>query len=296
MDLSSLLNQGDSGLSIGDLYSLQRCDNNEKLNKLNGVVFDYPSNSTDTYRFFDAFIQLVLSIQDDGDEFGTQYANTLIISALRTCINGLLQQEGFHWLVSYPSHLSDKTWTLLESRSDTTFLNYLYGLALGLNKQDSIPFDTWVQSLLHFLRAKVPALTCHMWLNFAYLDDRHRLLGQRQPSARAAFLGAMETGFSDTLYALLLTMTGSDNLSLLSKLESGLGGTLLRDPCTYADIMLAVGSLEHSIQTFRTNYPLLAYELRRYIKNQISAGLGKPSLLPSHLFLYDLIWPMSLHR
>ncbi|KAI8342584.1 hypothetical protein BC941DRAFT_509479 [Chlamydoabsidia padenii] len=276
MDLQSLLNQGGSGLTTDDLLALQHCDNNEKLNKLNGVVFDYPSSSIDTYRFFDAFIQLVLSIQDDDDEFGLQYANTMIISALRTCINGLLQQEGFQWLVSYPTYLSEKTWLLLESRSDTTFLNYLYGLTLGLKKQDSISYETWVRSILYFLRAKVPPLTCHIWLNFTYLDDRH----QGQVGARAAFLAAMEDGFSSTLPAFMETMTGATRYSLINTLETGLGGTLIRDPYTQKDITSAVAALEHSIRSHRTSYPLLAQELNRFLIKHVNAELvRKPAKL-----------------
>ncbi|KAI8097185.1 uncharacterized protein BX664DRAFT_383500 [Halteromyces radiatus] len=269
MDLSSLLNQGGSGLSTEDLIALQYCDSSEKLNKINNAAFRYPSNTSETYHFFDIFVQLVLSIHDADDEFGVQYTNTVIIGALRSCISGLLQQEGFNWLLDYPYHLSINTWNLLHSTSVTTFLIYLYGLSLGLKKQHTVSVSTWASSILQFLRVKLPLITCHIWLNFCHLEEQ-----QQDTDIKTTFLFTMESTFWEQLTDVLVLLENGNALELTEKLENQLGGTLLRKHFTKNEMTLALISLENMIRSQQARYPRLTHLLNLFVYRHAYKGIS----------------------
>lgn len=284
MDLKSLLNQGGSGLSTNDLIALQSCDSNEKLEKISTAVFEYPSNSIESYRFFDVFIKLVLSIQDADDIFGLEYTNSVIITALKSCINGLLKLHGFNWLLEYPSHLTSLTWKSLQTKTNHSLLIHLYGLSLGLKKHDTVPIISWAKALLHFLRAEVPPLTCHIWLNFCYLDQQ-----QEKKSDDAGEINLLKELFltstynnQDQLVAVLRILNKGNATEFIRTFESQLGTTLLRDSFTHDEMVLAMMAFEKCVKSNEVLYPKATQSLYVYNHQKFINEKGKYKAL--HFF------------
>ncbi|CAO3623473.1 unnamed protein product [Cunninghamella blakesleeana] len=280
MDLKSLLNQGGSGLSTNDLIALQSCDSNEKLEKISTAVFEYPSDSFESYRFFDVFIKLVLSIQDGDDIFGLEYTNSVIITALKSCIGGLLKLHGFNWLLDYPSHLSYLTWKSLQTKTNHSLLIHLYGLSLGLKKNDTVPKISWAKALLHFLRAEVPPLSCHIWLNFCFIDQQQ---GKKTNHAdetnllKDLFLTSSYIN-QDQLVAVLEILNKGNANEYVRAFENQLGTTLLRDSFTHDEMVLAMMTFEKCVKSNGVIYPeptrsFYVYNHQKFINEKAKSKL-----------------------
>jgi hypothetical protein len=202
MDLSNLLNnQKESRLSLTDLEQLlSKCDSEITLNRIRTTTaYTYPSNERETFVYFNTFIQLILSIDQGDDLYNKQYSKSVIIDALRNCINGLLKQNGLTWLLQFPQQFTTKTWIAL--RNNLTILVYLYGLVLALLNKPDIHNDSteWIQGILPFIKSNSPAVMAHLWLNCCCtLAEEEENPALNQTIAKDAYLKALENGFNQT--------------------------------------------------------------------------------------------------
>ncbi|KAI9315231.1 hypothetical protein BX666DRAFT_1860928 [Dichotomocladium elegans] len=254
MDLGSLLNQGTEGLSLHDLrLLLDESECTVKLNRITNPSFTFPSSLHDTYAFFDVFIQVLLTIDYTDDQFGSQYTKTIVVEALRSCVNGLLQENGFSWLLCFSRHLSLDTWRKLEdSQSDTTILVYLYGLVLPLlmtnQDKENISINEWAESLVQFVKAKSSALTCHIWMSLWFADDNWT--HHSNDDATTRFYKIIEEqelaahkGMDECLSGFI-TILKTQKMDIISSIDKQLGRVLRRPPFTEDQFILAFAKME----------------------------------------------------
>ncbi|ORZ15121.1 hypothetical protein BCR42DRAFT_451990 [Absidia repens] len=305
MDVSSLLNSGGTSLTTEDLWGLLHCDNSEKLNQINNAVFQYPSATKETYRYFDIFIQLLLSILNNAGS-GMQHTKPVIMAALRNCIKGILEQEGFNWLLVYPLHVSPDTWNQLKESTDKSLLRHLYGLQLGLKKQDSIELGAWTRSILHFLRVESPILTCHIWLNLCYLEEQRQqqhdmsttdILDDQNKSVCLMFLDKVEYsgGASEMLQEVFSILQNGARSKLRDELENHLGGAILLHNFSQDEMVVSLVHFGNLVRSNKILYPLTKMSLDRFVytvgpnsqngggkskgKQKLAGGIGRNPLV-----------------
>lgn len=271
MDLGSLLNQGESNLAIQDLHDLlEEPENHVKLNRISGSSFVYPASSEQTYDYFDVFIQVLLSIQYTDEAYGYQYTKTIVLEALRSCINGILQQYGLSWLIRFPHQLSEKTWALLHANPDSTILIYLYGLILGLaGKPGLVPLQDWCSSLVRFIKSSTAVIVCHIWLNCWAMDDTHDdimskvlFMNNLEEALRQSLLDDDDKSsfkrLSECVSEVIWALNAAQVNFLSSSVDQQLGSTLWRPPFSSDEMVLAFSALETAVKKSYLDYPQIA--------------------------------------
>ncbi|KAI9493533.1 hypothetical protein BDB00DRAFT_822332 [Zychaea mexicana] len=251
MDLGSLLNQDTSILSIQNLRDLLRePESTIKLNRITNATFSYPSTLLETFEFFDVHVRLLLSIQYTDEAYGPQYTNTVATESLRTCINGLLHQHGYPWLVQFPRHLSSMTWHLLHTSADKTVLMYLYTIVLALSNQkhESISLEEWAAGLVPFVKTRSIALLCHVWMMCWVMDDEadpSSTTAAVDNTAKRVFINEIETvlkrekqRMSPCVAEFISALDSGDAGLLSSEVEQRLDMGLLRRPAFSKDELL----------------------------------------------------------
>ncbi|CAO3609933.1 unnamed protein product [Cunninghamella echinulata] len=196
-----------------------------------------------------------MSIHDADAVFGLEYTNSVITTALKSCISGLLKLHGFNWLLEYPRHFSSLTWSTLQAKMNRSLLIHLYGLTLGLKKQDTVPTITWGKAMLQFLRAGVAPLSCHIWLNFCYLDQQQQQFDTpvggkttNKNSLKDLFLTS-HYHKQNELVDILRVLHKGNTTDLVNNFENHLGSALLRDSFTHDEMILAMMSFEICVKT-----------------------------------------------
>lgn len=279
MDLSSLLNnQKESSLSLADLEQLlSKCDSGKTLDKIRTTTaYTYPSNERDTFKYFDTFIQLILSINQDEDPYNTQYAKSIIIDALRNCINGLLKQNGHTWLLQFSKQFTTKTW--IELRNNLTILVYLYGLVLALLNKPNINNDSseWIQGILPFIKSNSPVVMAHLWLNCCCtLAEEEENSALNQAIAKMAYLQALENGLNQlhqniteedvmenklnqlkvpNFMEMLTILKDADSTLLASCIDQQLGSALSRPPFSKDELTLGFMCIEVTCEIQPTQF------------------------------------------
>ncbi|KAG0171456.1 hypothetical protein DFQ28_000688 [Apophysomyces sp. BC1034] len=248
MDLNNILLQGTSQLSIRDLRALlSEKENATRLSRINNATFAYPTSVEESYEFFDVFIHLLLTIQPVDSAYGEDYANTVIVDALRLCINGLLKGHGLTWLLYFPLHFSAETWQALLANADKTILVYLYGLVLALAKKPGLSLDQWASGIVKFVRAGSSVIMSHLWINLWDLDLR------MQTDTKSAYIGALQQFFKvgqleKSVTDMFWIMSRSDVDCLVSGVDHQLGSALLRPSFNKDELTLALMAFEMEIQ------------------------------------------------
>jgi hypothetical protein len=283
MDLSSLLNnQKEISLSLTDLEQLlSKCDSEATLDRIRTTTaYAYPSNERETFRYFDTFIQVILSIDQDEDLYNKQYSKSIIIDALRNCINGLLKQNGLAWLLQFSRQFTTKTW--IELRNNLTILVYLYGLVLALLNKPDISNDPaeWIQSILPFIRSNSPVVMAHLWLNCCCsLAEEEENPVLNQTIAKAAYLKALEIGFNQpnhlsleqatslpamenelnqhkvpSFMDMLTILKEANTVLLASSVDQQLGNALARPPFSKDELTVGYMCLEAACEKKPTRF------------------------------------------
>ncbi|KAF7721588.1 hypothetical protein EC973_004459 [Apophysomyces ossiformis] len=254
MDLKNILLQGTLQLSIRDLRALlSDKDDRTRLNRINNATFAYPDSVEESYEFFDVFIHLLLTIQPANSTYGEEQAKTIVVDALRMCINGLLKSHGLTWLLYFPLHFSVETWQALLANPDKTILVYLYGLVLALAKKPGLSLDQWAEGIVKFVRAGSGVITAHLWINLWDLDIR------MQAHTKSVFMSALQQFFKvsqleRSMKEMLRIMSRSDTDCLVSGVDHQLGSALLRPSFNKDELTLALMAFEMEIQGKETLY------------------------------------------
>lgn len=264
MDLGNLLNRSTPGLSYQELVDLiKEKESSVKLDRIDNPTFIYPSRLEETYAYFDLFIQLLLSIQYDDDAFGFQYSKTVIVTALRACISGLLQQHGLVWVLGFPRRTSYSTWRHVQQNQDNEVTVYLYGLVLALaGRPDLVSTHDWVSSLAHFCQTGSPPVMAHVIMNCWCFDDKQR--NNNSNDALLVCLDSLETALRDTTLSFTvvdealsgLSRTDTDLLS--TAVDERLGSALWRDPFKTYELGLAWNTLGLVLRKRYNDYPHFA--------------------------------------
>ncbi|KAI7879072.1 hypothetical protein K492DRAFT_208492 [Lichtheimia hyalospora FSU 10163] len=264
MDLGSLLNQGSQGLDLEELRRiLAQSESSSKLDRITNPTFSFPDGMDDTYEFFDVFVRILLSIEYTDEAFGSQYTMTIVVEALRACINGLLQRHGFGWLVQLPRRFSDMTWMMLQQKQDLTILIYLYGLVLTIaTRRDTLTLEDWAISLVEFIKAKHSTIMCHVWLNLWSVDDT------QQKNTKSFFFqtlnGILDKSNDDKwneCIRAMVTMLKEQQTSLLYQIDEKLGNALWRPSFTTDECVIAYAAFRlmsnRALSDSSTSYHIL---------------------------------------
>ncbi|KAI8369148.1 hypothetical protein EDC96DRAFT_504067 [Choanephora cucurbitarum] len=238
MDLNSLLNdQNDNTITLSVLKNLlEQNDSAKTLDKIRAsTTYIYPDNEDDSFAFFDYFIRVILSALTEDDPYSAQYARSIIIDSLRTCLKGLTERSGTIWLTRFPHHFTRSTWTALHD--NIIVLAYLYGLVLALLKEPDMNQELWCSGFLQFMRSDVPVVLCHLWLYCCtYLDD--------QGDTQQFFLQCLEnclqqqTVSTFTVIDMLTIMKEGQADFVLAQMDAYWGAGLIRPPFTVDEIKL----------------------------------------------------------
>ncbi|ORY95077.1 hypothetical protein BCR43DRAFT_495110 [Syncephalastrum racemosum] len=264
MDLGNLLNRSTPGLSYQELVDLiKEKESSVKLDRIDNPTFVYPSRLEETYAYFDLFIQLLLSIQYDDDAFGFQYSKTVIVTALRACISGLLQQHGLPWVLGFPQRTSRGTWRYIQQNQDNEVTVYLYGLVLALaGRPDLVSTHDWVSSLAHFCQTGAPPVIAHVIMNCWCFDDKQR--NNNSNDALLVCLDSLETALRNTTLSFTVVDEALSGLSrtetdlLSTAVDERLGSALWRDPFKTYELGLAWNTLGLVLRKRYNDYPQLA--------------------------------------
>lgn len=288
MDLNSLLNtQKEVTLSLQDIKALRADpDSAVIVDKIRSfTAFDYPQSKSDSFVFFDTFIQLLLFIDLEDDPYGAQYTKSIMISAFRKCINGLLQQHGNGWLIEFPSHFTATTWVAMRKHTDATLLVYLYGLVLTFANEGVS--EKWLNSLLQFMQSAYVGVIVNLWLTCCCtLEDNDQI---DSDYAQAAFLRMFELRLlkepqstAKVAEKTLHILKSLDTAYLHAHIDQFLGNALGRDVFTKDDFTMGYMQLENKCEAKSNFYPRFKNVYIQY-KDQ----LGKKLLLYSKDHLTD---------
>lgn len=275
MDLSSLLNsQKETNLSLKDILELlSNPDSAVIIEKVRtSTAFIYPIQKTESFVFFDRFIQLLLSIDLEDDPFSSQYTKSIIIDAFRKCINGLLQQHGNSWLIEFPYSITPKTWVALRKQSDVTILVYLYGLVLTAGT--AVASIEWVEALMQFIQCNYVGIITHLWLTCCCtLEENERLDGDL---AQELFLRTLDDRIKheplytiDVAKKLFTILKNKDTQYLATHLDQFLGNALARPEFTKDAFTVGYLGLENGCKMQTNQYPYIA---KIYIEHQAQTG------------------------
>lgn len=260
MDLNSLLNnQKEVTLSLQDIKELRADpDSAVIVDKIRSfTAFIYPQSKVDSFLFFDTFIQLLLFIDLEDDPYGAQYTKTIMISAFRKCINGLLLQHGNGWLIEFPSHFTATTWVAMRKHSDATLLVYLYGLVLTCANEEVS--EKWLHSLLQFMQSGYVGIIVNLWLTCCCtLEDNDQI---ESDYAQDSFLRTLEERLCKE--PLSTTRTAEKTIQILKSLDTAylhthidqfLGSALGRAVFTKDDFTMGCIQLENKCANKLTFY------------------------------------------
>lgn len=285
MDLNSLLNnQKDTKLSLSDLQQLlEKRDSSTIFQKIqSSTAYNFPTNRADTFVFFDVFIQVILSIIHDDDPYSAQLSKSIVIDSLRSCINGLLQQNGIEWLIEFPNHFSTKTWVVL--RANTTILVYLYGLVLALwNKSELVRFrDEWMRGIFQFALSNSPTVMLHLWLNCCCtLNEDINQMSDHSATAEELYLNKIESAYnskklSSEALTIMFQMLREFQVDILAKqVNQQLGSALARPPFTKDEFIVGKICLDNACQNRANQYSSIN---KIYQRVQAKAGNVFPSI------------------
>lgn len=261
MDLSSLLNtQKEVILSFQDIKDLRADpDSAVIVDKIRSfTAFDYPQSKSDSFVFFDTFIQLLLFIDLEDDPYGAQYTKSIMISAFRKCINGLLLQHGNGWLVEFPSHFTATTWVAMRKHNDATILVYLYGLVLTRANEEVS--EKWLHSLLQFMQSAYVGAIVNLWLTCCCTLEDNDQIGSDY--AQAAFLRMFEQRlvrepqvFAKIAEKTLHILKSLDTAYLRIHIDQFLGSALGRDVFTKDDFTMGYMQLQNKCENKSNVYP-----------------------------------------
>ncbi|KAK4514327.1 Glycerol-3-phosphate/dihydroxyacetone phosphate acyltransferase [Mucor velutinosus] len=260
MDLNSLLNnQKDTRLSLNDLQQLLAQGDSvvifEKIQ--NSTAYDLPINRADTFVFFDTFIQVILSIIHDDDPYSAQLSKSIVIDSLRSCINGLLRQNGIEWLIEFPSYFSTKTWVVL--RANITILVYLYGLVLAIwNKPELIRHrEEWMKGILQFVHSNSPIVMLHLWLNCCCMLNQDV---NTTSDAEELYLVKVEAAYSngklaeDAVITMIRMLQELQVDVLAEQVNQQLGSALARPPFTKDEFIVGKICLDNACNSRSNRY------------------------------------------
>ncbi|KAI8390049.1 hypothetical protein BD560DRAFT_379768 [Blakeslea trispora] len=248
MDLNSLLNdQNDNTITLSVLKNLlEQNDSAKTLDKIRAsTTYIYPDNENDTFVFFDYFVRVILSALTEDDPYSAQYARSIIIDSLRTCIKGLTEQNSMGWLTRFPHYITRPTWIALHN--NIIVLAYLYGLVLAMLKQPEYVSgsDAWSRGLFQFMRSNIPVVLCHLWLNCCtYLDDYADELNQGD--TKQSFLQLLEDGLqqqtvsTSTVVEMLNIMKEGRTDYVSTQMDGYWGSGLVRPPFTEDELKLGL--------------------------------------------------------
>lgn len=263
MDLNSLLNKKDTKISLFDLQQLlEKRDSATIFEKIqSSTAYSFPTNRADTFVFFDTFIQVILSIIHDDDPYSSQLSKSIVIDSLRSCINGLLQQNGIEWLIEFPNYFSTKTWVVL--RANITILVYLYGLVLALwNKPELIRHrDEWMRGILQFIHSNSPIVMLHLWLNCCCtLNEDINQMSDSSATAEELYLIKLEDTYNnkklsnEALITMFQMLQESQVDILAEQVNQQLGSALARPPFTKDEFVVGKISLDNVCQNRSNQY------------------------------------------
>ena len=165
MDLNSLLNTlKEEKLSFEDICKLRASlDSTLIVEKIRTFTsFQFPTDKSESFVFFDTFIQLLLVINLEDDPYGAQYTQSLMMESFQKCITGLSIQFGNGWLIEFPFHLTSKTWCALRKHKDPTILVCLYGLVLTFSREATS--HAWIKALIQFIKSNYAGIIINLWL------------------------------------------------------------------------------------------------------------------------------------
>ncbi|CAO0796956.1 unnamed protein product [Mucor circinelloides] len=276
MDLNSLLNnQKDTKLSLNDLQQLLKQGDSavifEKIQS--STAYDLPTNRADTFVFFDTFIQVILSIIHDDDPYSAQLSKSIVINSLRSCINGLLRQNGIEWLIEFPGYFSANTWVVL--RANITILVYLYGLVLAIwNKPELIRHrDEWIRGILQFVRSNSSIVMLHLWLNCCCMLNQDI---NTMSDAEALYLDKVESAYnsgelSQDAVTRTIQMLQELQVDMLDEqVNQQLGSALARPPFTKDEFIVGKICLENACKSRSSRYTSIH---KIYLQIQASTAL-----------------------
>ncbi|CEP16599.1 hypothetical protein [Parasitella parasitica] len=298
MDLNSLLNnQKDTKLSFPDLQQLlEKRDSAAIFEKIqNSTAYDFPTNRAETFAFFDAFIQVILSIIHDDDPYSAQLSKSLVIDSLRNCINGLLRQNGIEWLIEFPNYFSTKTWVVL--RANITILVYLYGLVLAIwNKPEIAKLrNEWVRGILQFIHSNSAIVMLHLWLNCCcVLNNDDDDANSSTATADELYLNKLELAYVKKKLSGEAIMTMFQMLqefqvdALAEQVNQQLGGALSRLPFTKDEFIVGKICLDNACQSRANEYTSIN---KIYQQSQVKAALedAKTNSAPNPLLNSGLL-------
>ncbi|KAJ2955898.1 hypothetical protein NQZ79_g8187 [Umbelopsis isabellina] len=270
MDLKSLLNTGKPPLTEERIASLiANPDNGYKLEQLTNATFTIPDQPESCYKYFDSFLQLLASFGYNNDsDLDTQYTTTALVASLRACVNELLISNGLTWLLSLPRHISDTTWTMLES--SPTILAYTYGLLLALATRKQVEISAWVEEIAHFVKAASPYLNAHLWLSVTALEQRSRqsigfanvnLTSPNVSDYASSFLLSVERLFGSegsnkpiqkALISMLFVLEDGQFSALGSTIDQYLGNVASRPPFTEQELILGKIAFDQYVELCNT--------------------------------------------
>lgn len=275
MDLNSLLHsQKDTRLSLNDLQQLlAQGDSAAIFEKIqSSTAYDLPANRADTFVFFDTFIQVILSVIHDDDPYSAQLSKSIVIDSLRSCINGLLRQNGIEWLIEFPSYFSTKTWVVL--RANITILVYLYGLVLAIwNKPDLIRHrEEWMRGILQFVHSNSPIVMLHLWLNCCCMLDQDI---HTTSDAEELYLAKVEATYNsgklaqDAVVQMIRMLQEFQVDVLAEQVNQQLGSALARPPFSKDEFIVGKICLENACKSRSERYTSI-----RKIYQQLQAKTG----------------------
>jgi hypothetical protein len=257
MDLSSLLNtqrEESNILSLKDIQLLlSNADSSAIIDKIRAkTVFSYPPQRSDSFVFFDTFLQLLLCIDDHG-----QYTKSIVIDSFRNCMNGLLHQHDNGWLIEFPAHLTSKTWIALRDQKDgATILVYLYGLVLTLTANS----PAWIEATMQFMKSNHLGIVIHLWLTCCCTLDDNEVVDS--DNAKLAFLNKLEyilkQGTTTIAKDMINMLKNKDTQYLMTHVNNYLGGALAKPMFTNDDFHIGYFSIQTACQIQSFRYSLIS--------------------------------------